>query len=121
MAPVHEFTAKVARINTARCRRAGDGDCVAHVREAGDVGEGALNAEAEAGVRHRAVAAQTAPSPTLPRSRRAVRRKLEGGSCRAFLPRILVPKAPCPGSSRASTSQVSQISAPKTWMAGSSH
>jgi hypothetical protein len=32
----------------------------AHVGEAGDVGEGALEAEAEAGMRHRAVAAQIA-------------------------------------------------------------
>src|SRR5271169_6376360 len=35
-------------------------DRVAHVGEAGDVGEGALKAEAEAGMRHRAVAAQVA-------------------------------------------------------------
>src|SRR5580692_2968923 len=37
-----------------------EGDRVADVGEAGDVGEGALEAEAEAGVRHRAVAAQVA-------------------------------------------------------------
>src|SRR5438552_9685038 len=37
-----------------------EGDCVAHVGEAGDVGEGALEAEAEAGVGDRAVAAQVA-------------------------------------------------------------
>jgi hypothetical protein len=36
------------------------GDGVADVGEAGDVGEGALKAEAKAGVRHRAVAAQVA-------------------------------------------------------------
>src|SRR5688500_3648250 len=36
------------------------GDGVAHVGEAGDVGEGALEAQAEAGVRHAAVAAQVA-------------------------------------------------------------
>src|SRR5215472_9830595 len=40
--------------------RAGEGDGVAHIGEAGDVGEGALEAEAEAGVRHRAVAPQIA-------------------------------------------------------------
>ena len=34
-----------------------EGDRVAHVGEAGDIGEGALEAEAEAGVGHRAVAA----------------------------------------------------------------
>src|SRR5437660_12684313 len=37
-----------------------EGDRVAHIGEAGDVGEGALEAEAEAGLRHRAVAAQIA-------------------------------------------------------------
>src|SRR5207237_2107522 len=37
-----------------------EGDGVAHVGEAGDVGEGALEAEAKASVRHRAVAAQIA-------------------------------------------------------------
>src|SRR5260370_42266206 len=42
----------------AGCSR--EGDRVAHVGEAGDVGEGALEAEAEAGVRDRAVAAQIA-------------------------------------------------------------
>src|SRR5271165_4816963 len=41
-------------------RRSREGDGVAHVGEAGDVGEGALEAEAEAGMRHRAVAAQVA-------------------------------------------------------------
>src|SRR5580704_5678627 len=44
-----------------------EGDGVADVGEAGDVGEGALEAEAEAGVRHRAVAAQVAvPGVVLP-------------------------------------------------------
>src|SRR5271163_4417368 len=44
-----------------------EGDGVADVGEAGDVGEGALEAEAEAGVRHRAVAAQIAvPGVVLP-------------------------------------------------------
>jgi hypothetical protein len=37
-----------------------EGDGVAYISDAGDVGEGALEAEAEAGVRHRAVAAQAA-------------------------------------------------------------
>src|SRR6266481_965633 len=37
-----------------------EGDGVAHISEAGDVGEGALEAEAEAGMRHRAIAAQIA-------------------------------------------------------------
>src|SRR3984893_1881120 len=37
-----------------------EGDCVADVGEAGDVGEGTLEAEAEAGVRHRAVAPEIA-------------------------------------------------------------
>jgi hypothetical protein len=41
-------------------RRSREGDCVAHVGEAGDVGQGALETEAEAGMRHRAVAAQIA-------------------------------------------------------------
>src|SRR5438270_1933694 len=41
-------------------RSAREGDRVAHVGEAGDVDEGALEAEAEAGVRHRAIAAQVA-------------------------------------------------------------
>src|SRR5215472_12000355 len=41
-----------------RCAREGDG--VAHIGEAGDVGEGALEAEAEAGMRHSAVAPQIA-------------------------------------------------------------
>src|SRR5688572_18636121 len=36
------------------------GDGVAHVGQAGDVGDGALEAQAEAGVRHAAVAAQVA-------------------------------------------------------------
>src|SRR5712672_3618585 len=40
--------------------RSREGDRVTHVGEARDVGEGALEAEAEAGVRHRAVAAQIA-------------------------------------------------------------
>src|SRR5882762_2246163 len=53
----------IARV--ARGSRERDG--VAHVGEAGDVGEGALEAEAEAGVRHRAVAAQIAvPGVVLP-------------------------------------------------------
>src|ERR1700719_4314995 len=44
-----------------------EGDRVAHVGEAGDVGEGALEAEPEAGARHRAVAAQVAvPGIVLP-------------------------------------------------------
>src|SRR5437899_12807211 len=47
-----------------------EGDRVAHVGEAGDVGEGApgeSRGEAEAGVRHRAVAAQVAvPGVVLP-------------------------------------------------------
>jgi hypothetical protein len=38
-----------------------EGDRVAQVGEAGDVGEGAFEAEAEAGVRRRAVAAQITP------------------------------------------------------------
>src|SRR6266852_4433995 len=47
--------------------RSRERDRVAHVGEAGDVGEGALEAEAEAGVRHRAVAAQIAvPGVVLP-------------------------------------------------------
>ena len=33
--PVYEFTAKVARVNTARFRGAREGDCVANVGEAG--------------------------------------------------------------------------------------
>src|SRR5215469_888940 len=37
-------------------RRAWERDRVAHVGETGDVGEGALKAEAKAGMRHRAVA-----------------------------------------------------------------
>jgi hypothetical protein len=41
-------------------RRARKRDGVAHVGEAGDVGERALEAEAEAGMRHGAVAAQVA-------------------------------------------------------------
>src|SRR5262249_23292132 len=41
-------------------RRARERDRVAHVGETGDVGERPLEAEAEAGVRHRAVAAQIA-------------------------------------------------------------
>jgi hypothetical protein len=41
-------------------RRSRERDRVEHVGEAGDVGEGALEAEAEAGVRHRAVAPQIA-------------------------------------------------------------
>src|SRR5580700_1899761 len=40
--------------------RSREGDRVAHVGEAGRIGEGALEAEAEAGVRHRAVAPQVA-------------------------------------------------------------
>src|SRR6266436_2349593 len=57
----------VVRVNTARCQGSREGDGVAHVGEAGDVGEGALEAEAEAGVRHRAVAAQIAvPGVMLP-------------------------------------------------------
>src|SRR5712691_2321107 len=44
-----------------------EGDGVAHVGEAGDVGEGALEAEAEAGMRHRAVAPEIAvPGVVLP-------------------------------------------------------
>src|SRR5436305_830678 len=41
-------------------RRPGERDRVAHIGEAGDVGDGALEAQPEAGVRHRAVAAQIA-------------------------------------------------------------
>src|SRR6266852_3645061 len=47
--------------------RARERDRVAHVGEAGDVGEGALEAEAEAGVRYCAIAAQIAvPGVVLP-------------------------------------------------------
>jgi hypothetical protein len=45
----------VVRVNTLRCRGARERDGVVDVGEAGDVGEGALEAEAEPGVRHRAV------------------------------------------------------------------
>ncbi len=48
-----------SRRTAPRCRAL---DCVAHVGEAGDVGEGALEAEAEAAVRYRAVAAHIAVS-----------------------------------------------------------
>src|SRR5215831_6080129 len=44
--------------------RARERDRVAHVGEAGDVGQRALEAEAEAGMRHRAVAAQI-PVPAV--------------------------------------------------------
>ena len=41
-------------------RGARERDGVAHIRETGDIGEGALKPEAEPGVRHRAIAAQIA-------------------------------------------------------------
>jgi hypothetical protein len=48
-------------------RRSREGDRVADVGEAGDVGKGALEAEAKAGVRHRAVAPEVAvPGVVLP-------------------------------------------------------
>src|SRR5690242_11417791 len=54
-------------INTLRCGGSRERDGVAHVGEAGDVCEGALEAEAEAGVRYRTVAAQIAvPGVVLP-------------------------------------------------------
>ena len=59
-------SAEAVCLNTARCQGSRERDCVAHVGEAGDVGEGALEAEAEAGVRYRAVAAQITPSPNPP-------------------------------------------------------
>ena len=72
--PVYEFTPKVVAINTLRCRGSREGARVADVGKAGDVGEGSL----EAGVRHHAVAAQIAPSLTLPACDRAVPGKLDG-------------------------------------------
>ena len=63
-----DTSAEAILVNTARCRGAKEGDGVAHVRKAGDVGEGAL----KVGMRHRAVAAQIAVSgvvlPVAPRS-----------------------------------------------------
>src|SRR5215471_2154061 len=53
---VAHFYASIPRV----ARRAWERDGVAHIGEAGDIGEGALEAEAKAGVRHRAVAAQVA-------------------------------------------------------------
>ena len=53
--------ASIPRISWRPC----EAGCVADIGEAGDVGEGALEAEAEAGMRHCAVAVQI-PLPNPP-------------------------------------------------------
>jgi hypothetical protein len=53
-------------VDTERCRGARERDRVAHLGEAGDIGEGAREAEAEARVRHRAIAAQVAVPGSAP-------------------------------------------------------
>src|SRR6266581_7887432 len=61
-------TAPVLSVSIPRVARGSrEGDRVAHVGEAGRIGDRALEAEAEAGVRYRAVAAQIAvPGVVLP-------------------------------------------------------